>query len=1009
MVLSIPQLQHKAMEHKNIPGDINLHLEDLTSTSAQECREFLQLVAFLWALQLLSVVEGSMVQLNSGGYENIVIAINPRLAEDQRIIESIKKMTKEASTYLFHATKKHVFIRSAKILIPLTWNPKPDYLPVKTESYDKADVIVAEPFLKYGDDPYTLQYGGCGEKGKYIHFTPKFLIDDSLLNVYGSRGRVFVHEWSHLRWGVFDEYNSEKPFYVSSANQREAEVVVEATRCSANITGIYVPKDCTDASCLSKTCNYNQSTGLYEEGCTFIPNKIQTTTASIMYMQALSEVVEFCDDRTHNPDAPNLHNRMCKAQSTWDVIKMSPDLKNPPLTGTNPPSEPVFSLLQIRDRVVCLVLDVSGSMSSSNRIGRLRQAAELFLLQIIEADSHVGIVTFHSSASIRSSLRQIDSDATRKHLVTLLPTTANGGTNICAGLRSGFEVNKVKYGNTYGSEIVLLTDGEDTGIRNCFTEVQNSGAIIHTIALGPNADKGLEQLSTMTGGLQFAATDSLDSNGLIDAFTGITSGSGNFSQQSIQLESSGLRITPNQCFGGRVTIDNTVGNDTFFVVTWEASIPNIQVEDPIRKIYSNAHFTNDPTTKTARLQITGTAQAGDWIYNLCNKHTLTQVLSMTVTSRPAIPDVPPVTVNAHMNKDTNNFPNPMVVYAEVSQGFLPVLGANVTAIIEPAVGNPVTLELDDNGAGADIAKNDGIYSKYFTAYSGNGRYNLKVRVQGKDKITKRGFRLQHHALYIPGYVENGKIQMNPTRPTVSDDDIQVNLGSFSRTASGGSFVVANVPAGPLPDVFPPSDTTDLEANIAENNIVLSWTAPGDNLDVGQAARYDIRMSENRLQLKDHFENATAINTSSLKPQPAGSSETFSFTPDNLVLKNGTKIYFALRAFDSSNLPSGTSNTAMAALFIPPTPVPTTAPVQITTHDPSTAPVQTTTHDPSTAPVQTTTHDPSTSAGPEKSPAFSVTVVVLIVCATAIIVSLISSITICIVSGNKKKRKPETGF
>ncbi|XP_030062591.1 calcium-activated chloride channel regulator 1-like [Microcaecilia unicolor] len=854
--------------------------------------------------QLLSVVEGSMVQLNNGGYENIIIAINPNLAEDQRIIESIKKMTKEASTYLFHATKKHVFIRSVKILIPLTWNPKSDYLPVKTESYDKADVIVAEPYLKYGDDPYTLQYGGCGEKGIYIHFTPKFLMDDSLLNVYGSRGRVFVHEWSHLRWGVFDEYNSEKPFYVSSANQ------VEATRCSADITGIYVPKDCTDASCLSKTCKYDQSTGLYEEGCTFIPNKNQTTTASIMYMPALSEVVEFCDDRTHNPDAPNLHNRMCKAQSTWDVIKMSPDLKNPPLTGTNSPSEPVFSLLQTRDRVICLVLDVSRSMALSNRIGRVRQAAELFLLQIIEADSHVGIVTFNCSASIRSSLTRIDSDATRKHLVTLLPTTASGGTNICAGLRSGFEVNKVVYGNTYGTEIVLLTGGEDdVGISSCFTEVQNSGAIIHTIGLGPNADKGLEQLSTMTGGLQFAATDSLDSNGLIDAFTGISSGSGNVFEQSIQLESSGLRTTPSQCFGGRVTIDNTVGNDTFFVVTWEIIIPTIQVEDPIRKIYSNAHFTNDPTTNTARLQISGTAQG----------------------YKKEVPS----------SRKQKRF------------------------LRHKRLLDHRTLQ----ETGPDISKNDGIYSKYFTAYSGNGRYNLKVRVQGKDKITKRGFRSQHHALYIPGYVENGEIQMNPTRPTVSDDDIQVNLGSFSRTASGGSFVVNSIQTGPLPDVLPPSDTTDLEANIAENNIALSWTAPGDNLDVGQAARYDIRISENRLQLKDHFDTATVINTSSLKPQPAGSSEKFSFTPDNLVLKNGTKIYFALRAFDTSNLPSGTSNTAMATLLIPPTPAPTIT----------------------------------------QDPAFSVTVVVLIVCATVIIVSLISSITICVVSGNKKKRKPETGF
>lgn len=25
-----------------------------------------------------------------------------------------------------------------------------------------------------------------------------------------------MHEWAHLRWGVYDEYNEEKPFYLSN-------------------------------------------------------------------------------------------------------------------------------------------------------------------------------------------------------------------------------------------------------------------------------------------------------------------------------------------------------------------------------------------------------------------------------------------------------------------------------------------------------------------------------------------------------------------------------------------------------------------------------------------------------------------------------------------------------------------------------------------------------------------------------------------------------------------------
>lgn len=74
----------------------------------------------------------------------------------------------------------------------------------------------------------------------------------------------------------------------------------------------------------------------------------------------------------------------------------------------------------------------------------------------------------------------------------------------------------------------------------------------------------------------------------------------------------------------------------------------------------------------------------------------------------------------------NIAPNPVVVYAEVSQNFLPVLGATVIATIEKDGATAVSLPLFDNGAGADMTRNDGIYSRYFTSLSGDGRYSLKV-------------------------------------------------------------------------------------------------------------------------------------------------------------------------------------------------------------------------------------------------------------------------------------------
>ncbi|KAM4642771.1 calcium-activated chloride channel regulator 1-like [Discoglossus pictus] len=861
--------------------------------------------AFIFVFHVLCATSDSMVTLIDGGYDDIIIAINPAVKENAKIIENIQNMVKDASQYLFYATKKRLFIRNVKILIPVTWSSRMNYTKPKTETYDKADVIIAEPFIKYGNDPYTLQYGGCGEPGKYIHLTPDFLVDNTLINVYGPRGRVFVHEWAHLRWGVFDEYNNEVPYYVSGKGN------VEATRCSLAIKGTNTKQQCTGASCKKLSCLYDSKTGLYEDGCVFVPEKNQFVKDSIMYMQALTTISDFCNTDTHNYEAPTLQNKVCNYRSTWEVIMNSSDIQStPPKNDTNIPV-PSFSLLQYRDRVVTLVLDVSGSMATYDRINRLYQAATVYLMQIVETGSHVGIVSFSNIETIVSSLVQIKNNTQREQLQSLLPTIAAGGTDICRGIRTGIQVNKVLDNSTYGTEIVLLTDGEDNYDTSlCFPDIRESGSIIHVVALGPNAAKELEKIANMTGGLKYLATDNVDTNGLIDAFNGISARNGNLSQQAIQLESTALNLKPKECLNGTVFIDNTVGNNTFFLVTWQSPIPAINLQDPLGKLYTSTNFTSDTTSKSSRLAIPGTAQVGPWRYSLCNTFAANQVLGIVVTTKALDENIPPIIVNAFMNRNINVFPSPMVVYASVTQGNLPVMGAKVLATVEPLSGSQVTQELFDNGAGADIIKNDGIYSRYFTSFTANGRYSLKVRVESK-KNTSRLALPKSRAFYVPGYVDNGEIVLNPSRPVVDDVNLPLNLGPFSRTTSGGSFVVSNVPLGPLPDMYKPEKITDLEASINKNTIVLFWTATGDDLDQGNALRYDLRMSTNFEDLRNNFENSTLVNISSLTPRQAGSSETFIFVPKNISIKNGTILYFALVAVDKVSQKSDTSNIAQA--------------------------------------------------------------------------------------------------
>lgn len=882
------------------------------------------------------------------------------MPENEILIENIKDMVTAASTYLFEATERRFFFKNVSILIPDTWKENPQYKRPKHESYTHVDVLVAPPTLPERDEPYTRQFKPCGEKGEYIHFTPDIVLGKKQ-NEYGPVGRLLVHEWAHLRWGVFDEYNNNEPFYSASSKR------IEATRCSTGITGINRVYKCQGNSCVFNKCKIDPKTKLYEKNCQFFPDKDQTEKTSIMFMQSITSAVKFCNEESHNREAPSPQNKMCESRSTWEVISNSEDFKNTTPMEESPPS-PVFSLLRIRDRIVCLVLDKSGSMGDDNRLNRMNQAAKYFLLQAIENGTWVGMVHFDSIAYIKSELIQIISTNEKNVLLNSLPTAASGGTSICAGIDAAFQIIRKIYSQIDGSEIVLLTDGEDNTAKTCLDRVKESGAIIHFIALGKNADQAVTEMSNVTGGKHLFASDAAQNNGLIDAFGALASGNADISQKSIQIESKGFTVSDNSWMNGTIIIDSTVGSDTFFLITWVKVKPIISLLDPNGTPMINP--TVDTASKMAYFSIPGTAKVGVWTYSLQAKAN-SETLTITVNSRAANSSVLPITVNAKMNKDINSFPSPMIVYAEILQGYIPILGANVTAFIESSSGKTEVLELFDNGAGADTFKNDGVYSRYFTAYSENGRYSLKVRAHGGANTATRNLRHPpNRAIYIPGWVVDGKIEGNPPRPEINKDT-QTNLESFTRTAIGSAFVVSNISTLPLPDLYPPSQITDLEATPDGDMINLTWTAPGDNFDVGKVKQYIIRISGSILDLRDKFDDALQVNTTDLLPNEANSKETFTFKPGNISEENATHIFIAIQSVDNSSLTSKISNIAQVALFIP-------------------------------------QGDPD-EIHPNPKPGISISSLVLLVVGCVVLVSIILSVTICILNKKKNSSRPRTAF
>jgi len=122
----------------------------------------------------------------------------------------------------------------------------------------------------------------------------------------------------------------------------------------------------------------------------------------------------------------------------------------------------------------------------------------------------------------------------------------------------------------------------------------------------------------------------------------------------------------------------------------------------------------------------------------------------------------------------------------------------------------------------------------------------------------------------------------------------------------------------IPDIIPPAAVNDLSAEAEYTQIILSWTATGDDGYEGTAYQYVIKISENTIN-EDNWDEAELLSD---PPTPllAGTEQNYTITD----LQPDTDYYFALKVLDAEENISNLSNVAEATLLDD-----TTAPSMIT--------------------------------------------------------------------------------
>ncbi|CAK8682029.1 unnamed protein product [Clavelina lepadiformis] len=895
------------------------------------------------------IVSSSTVTISNNGYSGLLIAINPEVPESSQLIDAIKEVWTNASKALYTATKQKAYFDQITILVPKFWN-EGTYQTAGRETYDAADVLVAYPNPVYQDQPYTLQYGGCGEPGTYIHLTPSYLVNDSFVDIFGPKGKAMAHEWGHYRWGVFDEtptYGYD-PFYYNSLGQ------IEATRCPVNLNGEFKVIDYSTGTV--RNCQRNVQDGLPEDGCLFLPYEEQQSnlSTSIMSNQYIKQVELFCHNdendpyNIHNKEAPNEQNRLCNLRSTWEVILNSSDfaeanLPNDPALDTTPTFRVVKPLFAQR---YVLVLDTSSSMAGT-RLDQMRQAVSIFIDLFVATGDRVALVQFATTAAKLTSLYTITNQDDRDYLLGKIPAAASGRTCIGGGIQIALQILQENGQDPAGGNIVVFSDGEENEnpfVKDVADQVLQGGAVVNAIFFNTNANNDLETLVVDSRGIWFYGSD-VNINNILGAFeTLASSNDGDVYSEIFQVHSSIFDVDKYGTYIGYVDIDSTIGNSTVFAFAWDQYDIQVEVvlEHPSGCTYSTNYvitpyscpdhplYNVDLTYNVVSFPLPGTAETGRWRYYVSTAADRSQTVVASVTSQASDLSKQPIVVRSGLDKTDVGTGEAIVVYAQVSQGFAPVLDANVLALIQQPDGTVQEIELYDAGGAPDVRLDDGVYSRYFTGYSSPGSYGVQVTVSKLGNGTNATHAAGSRAPVNFGTINpDGSVNINPAVINyVSSADVSpsVETGNFSRVVTNKGFQYTGDPIDGTYDYYPPSKITDLIAEQIDvydpdSGISLSFTAPGDDYDQGSALRYEIRYVINNVtQLVDSFETCTFVENGNViegnltQPKAAGSKETFLISNDVAMSSGQITLGFALLAIDDHGQRGNPSNVAPVVYF-----------------------------------------------------------------------------------------------
>ncbi len=144
-----------------------------------------------------------------------------------------------------------------------------------------------------------------------------------------------------------------------------------------------------------------------------------------------------------------------------------------------------------------LVIDVSGSMQSDNRLGKVKKALAKFT-KGLRSEDYISIVAYDSEAKVILQSQKVGDVYNLDRIIESLST--GGSTNLYDGMVLGYEQAKQHFNPDHTNKVILLTDGiANVGITDVEKIVAKSylynkeGIDISTVGVGSDLNYSLLQ------------------------------------------------------------------------------------------------------------------------------------------------------------------------------------------------------------------------------------------------------------------------------------------------------------------------------------------------------------------------------------------------------------------------------------------------------------------------------------------------------------------------------------